>query len=208
MSESVKSEPKKKEKKSKAKKAKAENVQTKDADGDIDMTETKDESSPKSAEVPIEQELEMEPSAKGSKTKRKRDGTRDETANVEEPVAKRDKKEKKGKREKKEKGDKKDKKDKTKVKQEAEDVANDQVTASDEAEKWNVGELEGGSARQDKFMRLLGGKKSGVAAPGKSGHKPKEQSTSTKAEADIQRQFEAGMKMKAEGAAKRRGLGA
>jgi hypothetical protein len=52
----------------------------------------------------------------------------------------------------------------------------------------------------------LGGKKAGapVAAP----QGTKGTSDPTKAEADIQKQFEAGMKMKNEAGSKRRGLGA
>ncbi|KAL2676706.1 hypothetical protein Neosp_010470 [[Neocosmospora] mangrovei] len=77
------------------------------------------------------------------------------------------------------------------------------------AEQWHVDEVEGGSARQAKFLRLLGGKKGGAStgAPATS-HASKGQSDSTKAEAEIQKQFEAGMKMKNEGGSKRRGLGA
>lgn len=76
-----------------------------------------------------------------------------------------------------------------------------------QAEQWQVDGLEGGSARQAKFLRLLGGKKAGAAAPTAHGA-AKGASDSTKAEADIQKQFEAGMKMKNEGGSKRRGLGA
>ncbi|KAI9158764.1 hypothetical protein HJFPF1_06762 [Paramyrothecium foliicola] len=73
-------------------------------------------------------------------------------------------------------------------------------------EQWSVGELDGGGARQAKFLRLLGGKKAGGAAQPSNISKGK--SDSTKAEADIQRQFEAGMKMKMEASGQRRGLGA
>lgn len=66
--------------------------------------------------------------------------------------------------------------------------------------------LEGGAARQDKFLRLLGGKKAGVNAtkPGSMASNP---GKSVRAEAAIQQQFEAGMMLKESGH-KRRGLGA
>ncbi|WKT43374.1 hypothetical protein QSH57_008210 [Fusarium oxysporum f. sp. vasinfectum] len=75
-----------------------------------------------------------------------------------------------------------------------------------QAEQWQVDDLEGGSARQAKFLRLLGGKKAGASVA--ASHNTKGASDSTKAEADIQKQFEAGMKMKNDGGSKRRGLGA
>ncbi|KAI8714245.1 Small acidic protein [Fusarium sp. LHS14.1] len=85
----------------------------------------------------------------------------------------------------------------------------EESSADAPAEQWHVDEVEGGSARQAKFLRLLGGKKGGAStgAPTTS-HASKGQSDSTKAEAEIQKQFEAGMKMKNEGGSKRRGLGA
>jgi hypothetical protein len=115
-------------------------------------------------------------------------------AEVEEPKAS-DKKAKKA-----EKAEKKRKRAETKDKKEKE------PESAAQAEQWQVDDLEGGSARQAKFLRLLGGKKAGasVATP----HNTKGASNSTKAEADIQKQFEAGMKMKNDGGSKRRGLGA
>lgn len=92
------------------------------------------------------------------------------------------------------KTEKKDKKKKNKTKQEG----------PDSGEQWNVGGLEGGEARQSKFMRLLGGKKGGAAPKAAA----KVKADSVKAEAEIQRQFEAGMKAKAEGGERRKGLGA
>lgn len=123
----------------------------------------------------------------------------DEEPKVSEKKAKKDKKEKKDKAEKKRKrAAESESKAKAKAKNSEEPAA--------QAEKWQVDDLEGGSARQAKFLRLLGGKKAGATAP--AAHSSKGASDSTKAEADIQRQFEAGMKMKNEGGSKRRGLGA
>ncbi|KAM6487051.1 hypothetical protein HDV62DRAFT_140844 [Trichoderma sp. SZMC 28011] len=66
--------------------------------------------------------------------------------------------------------------------------------------------LEGGAARQDKFLRLLGGKKAGANAT-KPGSMASGKGNSVRAEAAIQQQFEAGMMLKESGH-KRRGLGA
>lgn len=82
------------------------------------------------------------------------------------------------------------------------DAAEEPATKKGKQEEINVEGLEGGSARQDKFLRLLGGKKAG-ASIAKSGSK----NDSVKAEAAIQRQYEAGMQLKESGQ-KRRGLGA
>ncbi|KAK2601948.1 hypothetical protein QQS21_004539 [Conoideocrella luteorostrata] len=78
-------------------------------------------------------------------------------------------------------------------------------TAGNPLEQWNVGGLEGGVSRQSKFARLLGVKKGSDSAVNTNKNA---KSDSIKAEADIQRQFEAGMKAKADGTGKRRGLGA
>ncbi|KAF5244939.1 hypothetical protein FAUST_2048 [Fusarium austroamericanum] len=107
--------------------------------------------------------------------------------------------------------DKKAKKAEKKRKREAEAKAKAEKNSEEsaaQAEQWQVDGLEGGSERQAKFMRLLGGKKAGAAAPAAHGSASKGTSDSTKAEAEIQKQFEAGMKMKNEGGSKRRGLGA
>lgn len=129
---------------------------------------------------------------KKAEKKRKRAAEVEEAAAVEEPSPK----------EKKEKKDKKVKKTKEKKA-----TKEDEPTAAN-AEQWHVDELDGGSARQAKFLRLLGGKKAGGAGSASTEHASKGKSDSVKAEADIQRQFEAGIKMKHEGGNHRRGLGA
>lgn len=75
------------------------------------------------------------------------------------------------------------------------------------AEEVKIEGLEGGKARQDKFLRLLGGKKAGVNAAKPGSMASKNPSNSVRAEAAIQQQFEAGMALKESGQ-KRRGLGA
>lgn len=95
---------------------------------------------------------------------------------------------------------------KTKTKKEKKSKQNKEPETAEAnvAEQWNVGGLEGGASRQSKFMRLLGGNKSGGALANTTNTK----SDSIKAEADIQRQFEEGMKAKFDGVSQRRGLGA
>lgn len=81
-------------------------------------------------------------------------------------------------------------------------------SASIAAEQWNPDALSGDAARKDKFLRLLGaGKSSGNAgAASKSKGKPKVDIE--KVQSELERQYDAGMKMKHEGGGKRRGLGA
>jgi hypothetical protein len=103
--------------------------------------------------------------------------------------------------------DKKAKKaEKKRKRAETKDKKEKEPESAAQAEQWQVDDLEGGSARQAKFLRLLGGKKAGASVA--ASHNTKGASDSTKAEADIQKQFEAGMKMKNDGGSKRRGLGA
>lgn len=99
------------------------------------------------------------------------------------------------------------KKKKSKKSQDEPEAADSANAADATAESWNVNQLEGGNARQAKMLRLLGGKKSGVAL-GNSSKSHDGKLDSARAEADLQRQFEAGMAAKHEGGAKRRGLGA
>lgn len=136
----------------------------------------------------------------GKDKKRKRttedDGDKEEATRQKE---KKENKERKGRRQKKEA------KGKEKVKHAAD--TNDDAPANEEA--WNIKKLSGGAARQAKFGRLLGGKKgSSTAMSGSSTTSPHDHLDATKAEAEIQRQFEAGMRMKHDGGGKRRGLGA
>ncbi|KAL1879080.1 hypothetical protein VTK73DRAFT_7406 [Phialemonium thermophilum] len=75
-------------------------------------------------------------------------------------------------------------------------------------ERWNVQDLGGGPKRQDKFMRLLGGKKhpalTSSATEGGGQHSTLDMGHVAK---DLQRQFEAGIRMKFEAGGQRKGLG-
>ncbi|PKS10725.1 hypothetical protein jhhlp_002482 [Lomentospora prolificans] len=74
---------------------------------------------------------------------------------------------------------------------------------------WNVGALEGGSERQKKFMRLLGGGKG--AAPGAGQGQtasPVSGFDIKRVQNDLQRQYDTGLQMKFDGQSARRGLGA
>lgn len=81
------------------------------------------------------------------------------------------------------------------------------------AEQWNADALSGDTARKDKFLRLLGaGKFNGADITEKSLKRSKSPKKSFAAisavENELERQFEAGVRMKHDGQGKRRGLGA
>ena len=98
------------------------------------------------------------------------------------------------------------------------DAGEDKASQGEELERWNVPGLDGGPARQDRFLRLLGGKKAGLAvvkAPdektgGKSGGDGggRERLDFKHVEEDLEKQFESSMKAKHEGGHKKKGLGA
>lgn len=127
-------------------------------------------------------------------------------AEPEVDVPKKSKKEKKAEKKRKRASDAADVAEEPKASKKSK-AKEDSSSAPAEAEQWQVGDLDGGPQRQSKFLRLLGAKKNGVTAAAAS-TVSKGKSDSTKAEAEIQRQFEAGMKMRNEGGSKRRGLGA
>ncbi|KAF8847014.1 hypothetical protein BDZ45DRAFT_360544 [Acephala macrosclerotiorum] len=81
--------------------------------------------------------------------------------------------------------------------------------------QWNADSLSGDAARRDKFLRLLGAGKNGTVAAQPDAKKIKEKGKDKKSVDDIakvqsalERQYEAGMKLKHDGGNKRRGLGA
>ncbi|KAK4250376.1 small acidic protein family-domain-containing protein [Corynascus novoguineensis] len=82
--------------------------------------------------------------------------------------------------------------------------------AADLAERWNVSGLGGGELRQSKFMRLLGGKKAGVAAPGTSEAKDgsRKKFDIGQVSQELEKQFDAGIQMKFGSGGQRKGLGA
>ncbi|TVY36134.1 hypothetical protein LSUB1_G005571 [Lachnellula subtilissima] len=73
------------------------------------------------------------------------------------------------------------------------------------AEQWNPDALSGDAARKDKFLRLLGAGKSNGAG---SSNKVSADVDLEKVQNDLERQFDAGVRMKHEQGGKRRGLGA
>lgn len=79
-------------------------------------------------------------------------------------------------------------------------------------ERWHVKELDGGSQRQSKFMRLLGGKKAAVEAtgePSSGGGGARPRMDINQANRELEQQFDTSVRMKFEGGgAKRKGLGA
>ena len=82
-------------------------------------------------------------------------------------------------------------------------------TGSGPAEQWNPDALTGDAARKQKFLRLLGAGKTNAAATDGAKHKSSAKVEDiTKVQSELERQYEAGMKMKHDGGAKRRGLGA
>ncbi|KAI1498556.1 hypothetical protein F5X99DRAFT_411964 [Biscogniauxia marginata] len=106
---------------------------------------------------------------------------------------------------------KKDKKDKKKEKAPGSAKGHDEpatTTTTDGAEQWNVSALEGSDKRKDKFLRLLGAKKSNGAVAGGHAAPTTSKADIVKVESDLERQFNTGMKMKNEGQGHRRGLGA
>ncbi|KAM0211696.1 hypothetical protein ACHAQI_005256 [Fusarium lateritium] len=155
------------------------------------------------ADIPVETEQEPKKSKKDKKDKKAKKVRVVEPEEVEEQAV-----ESEAEVEEPEASDKKSKKAEKKRKRAAETKGKKEQGSDDaaaQAEQWHVDALEGGTDRQAKFLRLLGGKKAGAPVAATQG---KGTSDSTKAEADIQKQFEAGMKMKNEAGSKRRGLGA
>lgn len=105
-----------------------------------------------------------------------------------------------------EKKHKKDKKEKKSRDSKPEPAANN--SSSHGAEQWNPDALTGDAARKDKFLRLLGAGKGG--AKGESDKKKPSKSAAdiAGAEAELERQYEMGMRIKHKQGGKRRGLGA
>ncbi|CZT02604.1 hypothetical protein WAI453_002120 [Rhynchosporium graminicola] len=77
------------------------------------------------------------------------------------------------------------------------------------AEQWNPDALAGDAARKDKFLRLLGAGKGGSKADENDKKKNKDAGVDiVKIQEELERQFQAGVKMKHDGGPKKRGLGA
>ncbi|KAH6850786.1 small acidic protein family-domain-containing protein [Chaetomium sp. MPI-CAGE-AT-0009] len=80
--------------------------------------------------------------------------------------------------------------------------------SADLAERWNVQGLGGGTSRQSKFMRLLGGKKHGVAGTGEAKDGPRKRFDIGQVSQELEKQFDAGIQMKFGTGGQRKGLGA
>ncbi|KAG4428884.1 hypothetical protein IFR05_015633 [Cadophora sp. M221] len=77
------------------------------------------------------------------------------------------------------------------------------------AEQWNPDALTGDAARKDKFLRLLGAGKGANKGGEKEKKNKKDASVDiVKIQEELERQFQAGVKMKHDGGSKKRGLGA
>ncbi|KAK3308629.1 small acidic protein family-domain-containing protein [Chaetomium strumarium] len=80
------------------------------------------------------------------------------------------------------------------------------------SERWNVQQLDGGAKRQDKFMRLLGGKKQGTtnatAGTGQAKDGARKRLDIGQVSQELEKQFNAGVQMKFGTGGQRRGLGA
>ena len=135
-------------------------------------------------------------------------------------VAAEDKAEKK--KRKKEKKEKKDKESSAAEYEKSPSATADAVapavpdTKADQVEQWNVGGLGGGRERRDKFLRLLGAKKKADSSTdgGTSGKTVANRSASrdrldmSRVNSELERQFESGVRMKADAHGHHRGLGA
>lgn len=105
-----------------------------------------------------------------------------------------------------EKKDKKKAKKEKKLKSEAPSHSEEKKPAGIAPENWNVQSLDGGSDRQSKFLRLLGGKKAGQAVGGAD--KARDHLDMKNVADNLEKQFEAGRHMKYETGGQKRGLGA
>ena len=158
-----------------------------------------------------EQEVDEEAARKEKKRLKKEKKRQQELAKTEEPIASDGRTSNKRKRSKDheenadavEDGNREKKhKKKAKVEEEAKNGH------SNGAEQWNPDALTGDAARKEKFLRLLGaGKSNGHASKYKSSPTTKVTNIS-KVQDDLEKQYEAGMKLKHDGGSKRRGLGA
>ncbi|PVH78268.1 hypothetical protein DL98DRAFT_256960 [Cadophora sp. DSE1049] len=90
----------------------------------------------------------------------------------------------------------------------AADAEDDDDVPTNGAEQWNPDALTGDAARKDKFLRLLGAGKGSSKGVEKDKKKKDTGVDIIKIQEELERQFEAGVKMKHDGGSKKRGLGA
>jgi hypothetical protein len=167
-----------------------------------------------------EEGKESEKAQKEKKKKRKHKHQTGDVKRVDANAAAYDREEvkaeqKDGKKDKKKKDKKKHKKRKSSEASEAEPdniaptPALPCAPQADLSERWNVQALGGGAKRQDKFMRLLGGKKHGANAPAAGEAKESRKRFDIgRVEQELEQQYDAGIRMKFENPGQRRGLGA
>ncbi|KAI3323084.1 hypothetical protein HD806DRAFT_497867 [Xylariaceae sp. AK1471] len=205
----------KEEKRAEKRKREAEENEAQESSADVMDVDTK-----------ADAEDEIETPKDKKKKKRKVEPTSD-NEEAETPKAKKDKKKKKDKKAHtteengtSEVGDAnevpKEEKDKKKKKEKEQESNKPYVSTStteavdntDGGEQWNVSALDGDDKRKQKFLRLLGAKKSnGVSSDGHTTSTPSKADIA-KMQSDLERQFDVGMKMKEAGQSRRKGLGA
>jgi hypothetical protein len=133
---------------------------------------------------------------KKSEKKRKRESLGDiDGVNEDDGASKKDKKKKK-------------KKHSEAIAQEDEDATTSKEAKAAVSDNWNVQALDGGSDRQQKFARLLGGLKKGIITTSNN-QQPvaKDQISMNKIQEELQRQYETGLRMKFGFDSQKRGLG-
>jgi hypothetical protein len=169
------------EEEQKSKKKKKEKRKLRDQDGDVEM-----------ADADTEQ------------------AQTDEKDEVTEGKKKKDKKDKKAKKEKKDKSKARKTADTPAETPEKEATPPAPTTApnADLTERWNVQGLGGGTSRQSKFMRLLGGKKHGVEAAAEAKDGPRKRFDIGQVSQELEKQFDAGIQLKFGAGGQRKGLGA
>ncbi|KAI1330065.1 small acidic protein family-domain-containing protein [Xylariaceae sp. FL0255] len=160
-------------------------------------------------ETDVPEALNVTESSKDKKKKKKKDKKKadagEENGDMEVEVTDEASPEKKEKKKK-----KKDSKEKDTAEMYEVPTPEDKADPSaDSGEQWNVSALEGGDQRQQKFLRLLGGKKpNGTSSGDHHAGSTSTKSDIAKMQSDLEHQFDLGMKMKEEGHSRRKGLGA
>lgn len=88
------------------------------------------------------------------------------------------------------------------------DDGESQAPATD-VDRWNIQALDGGKARQNKFLRLMGGKKAGVVETSASSSRKdnKKIAEIKQREEELEKQFNSGMRAKHSSGNGKKGLG-
>ncbi|KAI1377399.1 small acidic protein family-domain-containing protein [Hypoxylon crocopeplum] len=193
-SETKEAKEKKHKKKSEKRKRKAEEEEEAEAEAPDGATNT---DAAGDAETPKDEK---------KKKKRKLEQATEQANSQEEAIQAEAPKEKK---EKKEKKDKKKRKEKLQAEEYVPSTAAEGGATTNGGEQWNVSALEGSDKRKEKFLRLLGAKKTNGTSTTESHDGPtRSKSDIARVQHDLERQFDTGMRMKHEGQSHRKGLGA